>query len=224
VLGAERWWGSELQVTVEGYHKTFANLVTPNRAQDLRRRGDEYIPTTGDAWGIDVLVRRHLGRMRGWVAYGLVHTQRTAAGVVYPPAHDRRHTVNVVLEAPGPLGADLAVRWGYGSPLPYTGFIGEWDHRLYSVLDHVFDEAEQEPISGPINGERYPPYSRLDVGLRWSFSALGATWGPYLQIVNAYNRQNVFLYFFDYLDTPPTRTGVSQLPFLPTFGMEIRWR
>ena len=223
VLGVEGWLNPTLQFTVEGYRKTFDNLVTPNRAQDLRRQGDEYIPATGNAWGVDAVLRRHLGAVTGWIAYSFTKAKREAEGVTYPPAHDRRHTLNVVLQAPGPLGADLSLRWGYGSALPYTGFLGQWDHRYYDATSHQFADVQEEPISGPINGERYPPYSRLDLGLRWSFKKWGATWQPYFQAVNLYNRTNVFFYFFDYGDAPPTRTGVSQLPVLPTFGLEVRF-
>ena len=223
VLGLEGWLDPTVQFTVEGYRKTFDNLVTPNRAQDVRRQGDEYVPATGTAWGVDALLRRHLGAVTGWIAYSFTKATREAEGVTYPPAHDRRHTLNVVLQAPGPLGADLSLRWGYGSALPYTGFLGQWDHRFYDATSHQFTDRLEEVIPGPINGERYPPYSRLDLGLRWSFRKLGATWQPYLQAVNLYNRRNVFFYFFDYGDAPPTRTGVSQLPVLPTFGLEVRF-
>ncbi len=223
VLGIETWLDRGLQFTLEGYRKTYANLVTPNRAQDLRRQGDEFIPATGNAWGFDALLRRHLGRATGWIAYSFTRAQREREGVRYSPAHDRRHTLNVVFQAPGPLGSDLSVRWGYGSPLPYTGFLGQWDHRLYDAVTHRFRDADQELIPGPLNGERYPPYSRLDLGLRWSFATLGARFEPYLNVVNLYNRRNVFFYFFDYGAAPPTRTGVSQLPILPTFGLEVRF-
>lgn len=219
--GIEYWPSSGLELKAEGWRKTFRDLVTPNRAQDLRVRGDEFIPATGDAHGVDVLVRRHAGRVRGWLGYSYVRTIRRAEGVEFPPAHDRRHTVNVVMQAPGPLGADLSVRWGYGSPLPYTGFRGEWHHRVYDATRGVWEDSREEPLAAAINGERFPPYHRLDVGLRWQFEKFGGQWEPYLQVANAYNRQNVFVYFFDYQDAPPTRTGVSQLPVLPTFGIEF---
>ncbi len=223
VVGVEGWLDPTFQFTVEGYRKTFTNLVTPNRAQDLRLQGDEFIPAKGNAWGFDVLLRRHLGRVKGWIAYSFTKATREAEGVTYPPAHDRRHTLNLVLQAPGPLGSDLSLRWGYGSPLPYTGFLGQWDHRFYSAIEERFVDRLEEPISGPLNGERYPNYSRLDAGFRWSFKKWGASWEPYLQAVNLYNRRNVFFYFFDYGAAPPTRTGVSQLPVLPTFGLEVRF-
>jgi hypothetical protein len=222
VLGLESWVGRHEQVTLEGYRKSFSGLVAPNRGQDLRRPGDEFLPASGHAWGVDLLFRRHAGAVRGWLAYTYAHAWRTSEGITYPAAHDRRHTLNIVVELPGVFGGSMALRWGYGSPLPYTGFVGEWFHRRYNVTDHVFESMVREVLAGPRNGERYPPYSRLDLGMRWSFRTLGATWEPYLQFVNLYNRRNVFLYFFDYGNSPPTRTGLSQLPFLPALGVEIR--
>jgi hypothetical protein len=223
VLGIETWLRRDLQVTLEGYRKTFNNLASPNPAQDLAFQGDEFDPATGTASGFDFLLRRHAGAVRGWIAYSFVRAIRTSRGLTYPPAHDRRHTLNIVLQAPGPLHSAFAVRWGYGSPLPYTSFVGQWDHRRYNPTLHVFDHSWDEPVAGPRNGSRYPYYTRLDAGLRWSFRKWGAVWEPYLQAVNLYNRRNVLLYFFDYQSIPPSRTGLSQIPLLPTFGVEIRF-
>jgi len=61
------------------------------------------------------------------------------------------------------------------------------------------------------------------VSFRWQLRKFGGVLSPYLQVVNLYNRRNVFLYFFDYTGTPTTRNGVSQLPLLPTFGLEFSW-
>ena len=221
VLGYERWFGRDLQLTVEGYRKTFANLVTPNPAQDLRVAGDEFIPADGDAWGGDLLLRRHAGTIRGWIAYGYTRTVRRAQSREYPPAHDRRHTLNVVGYAPGPLGSDMGVRFGVGSPLPYTGWIGEWDHALYDAINNQFGDSEREPLSSTINGQRYPTYTPLDVSFRWQFEKWGGLWEPYVSVANVYNRKNPFLYIFEYDTSPATRTGVSQIPLLPTFGVEF---
>lgn len=223
VLGLEQWFGEGYQLTVEGYRKTFRNLVIPNSDQSLRDEGNQFLPMEGDSWGIDLLLRKHVGRVQGWLSYGFNKTERRAQGRTFPPSHDRRHTVNLVMRAPGPLGSELGLRWGYGSPLPYTGFIGEWTHRRYSLSLHAFDTGETEPISTTINAERYPAYSRLDLGFRWQFAKWGAEWNPYLQFANAYNRKNVFLYTFEFGSSPPTREGVSQVPLFPTFGIEFRW-
>ncbi len=164
VLGLERWSGDGWQMTLEGYRKTFRDLAIPNSAQSLRDVGNQFLPMEGESWGVDLLIRKHLGRVQGWLAYGFNRTERRAEGQTFPPAHDRRHTVNLVMRAPGPLGSELGLRWGYGSPLPYTGFIGEWSHRTYRLSAHAFNHGEREPIATTINAERYPAYSRLDLG------------------------------------------------------------
>ena len=49
----------------------------------------------------------------------------------------------------------------------------------------------------------------------------GATIAPYVSFVNSFNAKNVFFYFFNYATRPPTRTAVSQFPFLPSAGVTI---
>ena len=223
VVGYEQWFDHGIQFNVEGYRKTFRNLVIPNSAQSLRDVGNQYRPMEGESWGVDVLLRRHSGRIQGWIGYGFNKTERRAGGESFPPAHDRRHTINIVLRTPGPLGSEFGLRWGWGSPLPYTGPNGEWTHRQYRLSQHSFDDGDTEPISTAINAARFPSYSRLDLGLRWQFDKWGIQWSPYFQVANAYNRRNVFLYVFDYGSRPATRSGVTQVPLLPTFGIEFKW-
>lgn len=224
VFGFEKWFRSDYSISLEGYRKTFHNLVSRNREEDFKVHGDEFIPTDGDAWGLDLLARKYRGKVRGWVAYSFVDTERRTDVEVFAPAHDRRHTLNVVLQTDGPLGSDMGVRWGFGSPLPYTGFIGEWRHRQYSAIEHAFEDFEEEPLAAATrNGERYPSYNRLDLSFRWSVNKWGGVLHPYFQVVNAYNRGNTFLFLFDYADRPATRTAISQFPILPSFGVEFEF-
>jgi len=39
--------------------------------------------------------------------------------------------------------------------------------------------------------------------------------------VNVLNRKNVFVYSFDYTTAPATRSAISQLPILPSVGVEF---
>jgi hypothetical protein len=224
VVGLEWWFGGAESLSIEAYRKTFIDIIDANLSEDPAVPGDETIPVRGDAWGFDLLLRRHWGRVTGWIAYSMTKAVRRADGPEYPAVHDRRHTLNVVLQAPGPLGSDFAVRWGYGSPLPFTPFVGEWDHRYYRAATHTFDDFEREPIASPVlNSGRYPYYGRLDLSFRWEKRAWGGLLRPYLQIANLLNRRNVFLYFYDYNNTPPTRRAISQLPLLPSVGVEFEF-
>lgn len=223
VVGFEGWLREGLSLSVESYTKDFADLVVKSLRDDPKVRGDEFSPATGYARGVDVLLRQYAGRWTGWIAYGFSKTERVADGVTFVPTHDRRHTLNVVLQGPGPAGSSLGVRFGYGSGLPYTGIVGEWLHRDYNSELGGFDWYRLESLSTEINGERFPYYARVDVGLRWRLAKWGGVLKPYLQVVNAFNRANVWVYAFDYNRVPPRRTGLTQLPFFPSVGVEFEW-
>jgi len=223
VLGFEQWLSSDISLTVEGFNKTYDSLLVQNDWDDPKVRGDEFEVANGDAYGFDLLLRKYEGLITGWIAYGYAKAERHTADQTFPPPHDRRHTLDIVLQTRGPFGSNMGIRWGYGSALPYTGITGQWLHREYNAELHAFDWYEDEVVSTTINGERFPHYSRLDIGFRWEVEKWGAIWRPYLQLVNAYNRSNVWVYSFDYDRAPPTRTGFSQLPILPTIGVEFEF-
>lgn len=222
VLGFEQWLRRDVSLTVEGYRKTFDDILNISATDDLSVQGDEFVTMTGDAWGLDVLLRKYSGEWNGWIAYTFGKATRTDPFQTFAPAHDRRHNINVVVSGPGPLGSRMSARWGFGTPLPYTPTIGQWEHREYSVGGHTFGDYETEPIADPVlNGERYPAYSRLDVSFRWDKTLFGGQLHPFVQFVNLYNRRNIFLYTYDYRQNPGIRESLPQMPFLPSFGLEF---
>jgi hypothetical protein len=225
VLGLERWFSRGLSLTLEGYWKGMRNLVDGNEREDPGVSGDEFVTARGQAWGFDVFAHRTVGRLTGWIAYtyGRVSRRLDATGERYTPAQDRRHTLNAVASFRGALGADWTVRFGYGSPLPFTGIAGQWVHRFYDPGRNIFVGAFTEPYRTERNALRYPAYSRLDVSARWRFQWLGARWYPTLSLLNAYARTNVFVYFYEYDTAPPLRRGFSQFPFLPTVGLDVEF-
>ena len=80
-----------------------------------------------------------------------------------------------------------------------------------------------ETVRGGRNDERFPLYWRLDLSAERRFEVGGATLKPYLNIVNVFNRKNVFLYTLDADTDPPTVKGGSQFPLLPSFGLRLEW-
>jgi hypothetical protein len=77
---------------------------------------------------------------------------------------------------------------------------------------------------GDRNGVRYPNYHRLDASFRRTFPKSWGSMTPYVNLVNAYNQRNVLFYFYEYNLDPPTRSGISMFPVLPTIGLEISFR
>jgi hypothetical protein len=80
-----------------------------------------------------------------------------------------------------------------------------------------------EVVRGPRNAERFPFYWRLDVSAERHFEVGGVSLKPYLNVVNVFNRKNVFLYTLDAAYDPPLVKGASQFPFIPSFGLRMDW-
>ena len=78
-----------------------------------------------------------------------------------------------------------------------------------------------EPVFGPLNSERLPSFHRLDVRVARHFTIAGAPAETYLEVLNAYNRRNVFAleYNGDYTEQEP----VYQLPLIPFIGVSTKF-
>ncbi len=226
-VGGEKWWGVSRFVRLEAWSKQYRQLPSSNLFNDPDVLGDEFIVTTGQSYGADVLVRQlESRRISGWIAYSYAVNWRNGADGRFAPVQDRRHNLNVVSSyRPGGIWS-YGVRLGVGTGTPFTDVVGQLVRRRYDPITNSFStgnlEISREPIGGLRNGARFPLFQRLDLSV--TRTKVGKrTWAPYLSLVNAYNARNVFTYFFDYSDNPPTRTAISQFPFIPTAGVSVSW-
>jgi len=233
-LGVERFFGDDAWfASLEGYYRTFDGVVTINAAEDPNDELDDLVAGDGWSYGVDLFVRRDIGTTTGWLAVSFLRTERTfpdtrsglepPGNQSYPPVFDRRVDIDLVLRrALGWWGVTAGLRANFGSGTPYTPVLGQFDVYRRRLVEGklYFDEASAVAL-GARNGARYPARHRIDVSFR---KPVEKDWGrltPYLSIVNLYNRKNVLYYFFDYDAAPPTRSGVSMIPFLPTLGVEV---
>jgi hypothetical protein len=238
LAGVEAFVGEGWFASLEGYSRRLDGVVTNNFADDPNDRADDLLGGTGRARGIDVQVRRDGGTVRPALAVSWLRVRRrfpdTTTGedpaptVEYAPIFDRRLDIELTLDVSLPWSVRGALRWNYGSGLPFTRPVAGYIPYTYRLADgtrapDVTDDEDGQigVVLGPRNGERYPAYHRLDVSFRRS-SRRG--WGLltlYLDILNVYNRKNPLFYFYEYNERPPQRAGVSMFPLLPTFGAEF---
>ena len=228
VLGLERWLTRTRMVRVEGFFKRYDRLLEPNPEDDPAIRGDEFIPTSGQSYGVDVLLRQlERGPLSGWLAYSYAVSSRSRGGVEYFPAQDRRHNLNAVASYSLGTRTTLGARFGFGTGLPFTDIVGQIVRRSYDPATNTWSvlNAVQrfEAIGGDRNRSRYPVFQRLDLMASRRYTRGKTTITPYLQVVNAYNRRNVFVYTFDYTANPPERQATSQFPFLPSVGVTVEF-
>lgn len=243
--GIEGYPAPDWYVSLEGYRRDFRGMIGNNPAEDPNDPLDDLLRGTGASRGVDLLIRKSGTGITGWVSASWLRATRTFADpfsgadpstdFTYAPIFDRRIDLDAVVQLPLPGGIEAGARWTFGSGLPYTRPLASFELHAPSILGGgrlqyqggTPEEGEEPPAAvllGPRNGERYPPYHRLDLSLR---KQLSRPWGeltPYLDIVNVYNRRNVLFYFHDFQADPPTRAGISMFPVLPTFGVDLRFR
>ena len=240
-LGIEKYRDMDWYWSVEAYVRTFDGVVTFNTADDPNRNDDELLSGTGLSYGLDFHVRKDTGPVTGWVALSLLQAERTFPDplsplqsrpeVTYPPIFDKSVDLDVVLRYPLPWGFQGGLRWNAGTGTPYTRALGSFAYyspRYVSGGGLEWSGVGESDggyavVLGDRNGARYPAYHRLDVSARRSFEKSWGTLTPYLNLLNVYNRKNVLFYFFEYEDDPPTRSGISMFPILPTLGLEVRF-
>jgi len=142
-----------------------------------------YQPETGEAEGVELLLRGRAGsRVGWWLNYGWATTtdefpeDRDAARQI-----DQRHTVNAVVDTRLGRHWDLSLAWRFHTGRPITSV----------SLVEVPGEDDLIPVLGRLNGERLPDYHRLDLRLsrKWRLSTGTLTF--FADVQNLSDRRNV---------------------------------
>ena len=234
-LGAESFFGDDdgWFASLEGYYRTFDGVAAVNAAEDPNDDTDALVAGDGNAYGVDLYLKRDRGATTGWISVSFLKTIRsfpdTRVGiepqprVTYPPVFDRRFEVDLVLRRPLDWwGLEVGVRANFGTGLPFTKPLGTYHVYRTRLVDGVVNlDDENAVLLGPRNGARYPARHRLDLSFRKTITKGWGTMTPYLSVINVYNQKNVLFYFFNYDAAPPNRQGVSMIPILPTLGFEV---
>lgn len=242
-LGIEGYFREGWEASLEGYYRSFDGVTALNTADDPNDELDDIVAGEGISYGADLMVRKDAGDVTGWITLSLLWADRSFEDllsplrprptITYAPIFDRRLDLDLVLQLPFWGGWDAGLRWNVGTGIPYTRAVGGFAFYRSRFageegrLEWVGAEGVNEPLSefavllGHRNGERYPTYHRLDLSFRKLYEKSWGTITPNLSVLNLYNRKNVLFYFFNYDRSPPTRTGVSMFPLLPTIGVEV---
>jgi hypothetical protein len=233
IFGAEYDLSSSLMLNIEAYYKRFNQLTNLNRNKLYDDNSDNYdipdevkkdfIIETGDAYGVDVVLKYSKKSSYIWLVYSLGKVTRWDGVQTYAPVFDRRHNINLVMSQKfgNENSWEVNLRWNYGSGLPFTQTQG-----YYHLIDYSggigtnlgnTNSDNLGLIYAPINEGRLPDYHRLDLAIKKNIkinekSQLDLT----ASVTNVYSRNNIF-----YVDRI-TNEKVYQLPVLPSVG--VSWK
>lgn len=192
---------------LEAYQKKFSDFVVADPAVNYVNGG------SGRSHGAELLVKKDPnsgGRLSGWFALSLSKARRhnDLTGREFPFDFDQPVIAHLVMQYRLSERWMFGAKWSYHTGSPYTPITGSY----------VDTDGRTRPTYGELNGERLPAYHRLDLRADWKLSERFSFVG---ELINAYARRNLsgYSYNADYTQ----RKAVTQLPFLPSFGVQIRF-
>ncbi|KAF0201260.1 MAG: tonb-dependent receptor [Bacteroidetes bacterium] len=179
------------ETSAEVYYKNMYDVIDfKDNAELLLNPKLEGELRTGKGWsyGMEIMVKKNIGKLNGWISYTLSATRRQIEGIndgnSYRAPYEKPHNISVIINYEFSERAVLSSNWVYSTGSPVTFPTGR------AVIGNVI-----VPIYSDRNSYRLPDYHRLDVSFtyknkirenrkwqgEWNFS-----------VYNAYGRKNAW--------------------------------
>lgn len=217
------------EASIEGFYKDWDNVVEYKDGADLFLNGNletELISGKGKSYGLEVFLKKNIGRFNGWLSYTYSRSLRKVVGDFdvetindgdwYPSNFDKPSNFTFVNRFRLGAYATFSSIFTFSTGRPVTLPSGKF--RYQRTILAYFDER---------NGGRIPDYHRLDLSLQFSWPSrkkwLAGDWT--LSVYNIYGRENAFSVFFrDTQGAPPQafKVAVVGAPF-PSISYEMKF-
>jgi hypothetical protein len=221
MAGVEIDLSNNLEINIEPYIKRFTQLINLSRFK-FEPSDPNFATETGNAYGLDFLIKYNTPKDYLWIAYSLGRVDRNDGFQVFPSNFDRRHNLNILYSRI--LGSkkqwELSGRWNFGTGFPFTLTQGFYHNiNFISDLDIDYTTANNDLFvlySDRRNDGRLSAFHRLDISAKhtWRFSKSMRLESNFT-ITNVYNRNNIF-----YLERL-TNNRIFQLPILPSLSLSF---
>ena len=224
VAGLRRRLTPSTLLSVEAYRKDYRELpldpddptaLVVDQFADFRTPAPGRLAGGGRArsHGVEGLVRKKLAAdVYGLASYAYSVSRYTdLAGIERNRAFDHRHVASVIVGYRPGDRFEFSGRWRFAGGRPYSPF------------DPVLSAPAGVGVvrRGRINAERHVAYHRLDLRFDHRRHYRNVTLVSFFSVLNAYNRDNVFHYYWDLDDNRPRRA--TQWGFLPVGGFELEF-
>ena len=186
-----------IETSVEVYYKNMKNVIDfkdnaityANLSLDAELRTGK-----GRSFGVELLVRKSVGKFTGWISYTYSRSFRTINEIShnkeYRSPYDRPHNFVIVANYDISPRISVAANWIYNTGQPVTFPSGQYtiNGLTYAVYN------------GYRNQSRYPDYHRLDLSFTCKLGKLdNRRWQHEINVsvYNAYARHNTWAITFD---------------------------
>ena len=176
----------------------------------------ELLSGKGRAYGIELSLKKRLGRLTGWIGYTLSKSEKKIDGINedrwYNAFQDRTHDFSIVGMYELNPKWTLSATWVF-----YTGNAITYPSGKYQINGKdVMYYAER-------NGYRMPDYHRLDLGATCLLKKTPKFQSELvLGLYNAYGRENAYMIQFRTNTKDPSKTTAYQYSLF-TFVPSVSW-
>ena len=182
------------EFSAEVYYKDMKNLIDYKTGADLVFNSSvetELVYGDGEAYGLELLLRKTQGKFTGWLSYTLSRSLREFDdidnGKVFPSRQDRIHDLSVTAIY------NFHPKWTASANFVfYTGDAITFPSGRYEV------NGRQAPYYTERNGYRFPNYHRMDLGITWmtkKTDKFESSWN--FSVYNVYGRENPYIIDFE---------------------------
>jgi hypothetical protein len=202
---------------IESYYKSLLHIVDINQNKVFASDPD-LISTNGESYGLEYSAKYSDEKLFTSVGYTLAWAFKGIDAVRYFPKYDSRHQIDLLAGWDFGGGWKASAVWTFNTGRPYTQSTGFYDKTYIENFWNQFLTLEPEKAYTLLDGRnsaRLPIYHRLDMSLSKEFFLYFMKMTVEANIINVYNRQNIF--YFD----RSTGERINMLPFLPTLSLRV---
>jgi len=194
VLGYEQFIGRGLKVQIEGFYKNITDMLTYEESRstaDSQLENESLIDlltsADGYAYGLEFFAQQSVGKLSGWIGYSWSVSRKKMNGIEYFTNWDRSHVFNILTNYQMSAAWEFNLKFTLQSGQAFTPINGYF-------LENLPGSSQQSyrTIPSVRNNGRYPSYHRLDIGAVWHRKK----YDIFFQVINLYNRENVFRYTY----------------------------
>ena len=227
-LGVAKTFGTDYEISVEGYYKQMDNLLSYKEGasflsfEDWQEKVEQ---GEGKSYGAEVFVQKKKGKTTGWVGYTLAWNKRQFENInsakEYPFKYDRRHDLSVVVSHEFNKKVSLSGTWIYGTGNSIT--LNEARYYTYNPDEDGFGIIQDGAVGVPSskNNYRMKSYHRMDIGVNFTKKKKRYertfSFGTY----NTYSRKNPFFIYYD--EGRESFRQVSIFPLIPYFTYSFKF-
>ena len=184
----------------------------------------------GLSYGLELFVKKKVGRTTGWIGYTLSKTTRQFdelnGGQAYFFRYDRTHDISVVISHTFNKKWSMNFVFVYGTGNAVTLPIARYAYRVGYNVEQNKPELTFIDVYGKINDYRLPAYHRADISFTYVAKKTDkweSNWN--FSIYNIYNRANpYFIYFLPDIDKLEVKAYMVYLfPILPSVAWNFKF-